>query len=64
MPILTSVLFDKNEWETPEKFNPGHLLDAEGTFVKREALTPFSAGKTTQSETHSTWTFPMFTSFF
>ncbi len=47
LPILTSVLFDKNEWETPESFNPGHFLDAEGKFVKREAFLPFSAGNAT-----------------
>ncbi|XP_059197224.1 uncharacterized protein LOC131977799 [Centropristis striata] len=45
MPMLTSVMFDKTEWETPDTFNPGHFLDAEGKFVKREALLPFSAGK-------------------
>lgn len=45
LPILTSVLFDKAEWETPETFNPGHFLDAQGKFVKKEALLPFSAGK-------------------
>ncbi|XP_038572266.1 cytochrome P450 2J6-like [Micropterus salmoides] len=45
VPILTSVLFDKTEWETPDTFNPGHFLDAEGRFVKREALLAFSAGK-------------------
>lgn len=44
MPNLTSVLFDKNEWETPETFNPEHFLDAEGKFVRREAFLPFSAG--------------------
>ncbi|XP_041862608.1 cytochrome P450 2J2-like [Melanotaenia boesemani] len=45
MPNLTSVLFDKNEWETPDTFNPGHFLDAEGKFFRREAFLPFSAGK-------------------
>ncbi|XP_070816721.1 cytochrome P450 2J4-like [Chaetodon trifascialis] len=45
MPNLTTVLFDKTEWETPDSFNPGHFLDAEGKFVKREAFLPFSAGK-------------------
>ncbi|MBN3281733.1 CP2J2 protein, partial [Polyodon spathula] len=33
--VLSSVLFDKNEWQTPDPFNPGHFLDAEGKFVKR-----------------------------
>ncbi|KAK9519201.1 hypothetical protein VZT92_021943 [Zoarces viviparus] len=45
LPNLTTVLFDKTEWETPDTFNPGHFLDAEGKFVKREALLAFSAGK-------------------
>ncbi|KAM9358030.1 uncharacterized protein ABDE67_003530 [Symphorus nematophorus] len=45
LPMLTSVLFDKSEWETPDSFTPGHFLDAEGKFVKKEALLPFSAGK-------------------
>ncbi|XP_037626168.1 cytochrome P450 2J2-like isoform X2 [Sebastes umbrosus] len=45
MPNLTSVLFDKTEWETPDTFNPEHFLDAEGKFVRRDAFLPFSAGK-------------------
>lgn len=44
MPNLTSVLFDKNKWETPDTFNPEHFLDTEGKFVRREAFLPFSAG--------------------
>ncbi|XP_068174782.1 cytochrome P450 2J2-like [Antennarius striatus] len=43
--MLASVLFDKNEWETPHVFNPQHFLDSEGQFRKRDAFLPFSAGK-------------------
>ncbi|CAI5639976.1 unnamed protein product [Oreochromis niloticus] len=43
--ILSSVLFDKNEWETPDVFNPEHFLDSEGKFQKRDAFLPFLAGK-------------------
>ncbi|KAJ8335086.1 hypothetical protein SKAU_G00407250 [Synaphobranchus kaupii] len=45
IPLLTSVLFDKTQWQTPHEFNPGHFLDAEGQFVKRDAFMPFSAGR-------------------
>uniref|UniRef100_A0A8C1Z0Q2 Cytochrome P450 2J2-like n=1 Tax=Cyprinus carpio TaxID=7962 RepID=A0A8C1Z0Q2_CYPCA len=42
---LTSVLFDESEWETPYSFNPGHFLDVEGKFRRRDAFLPFSLGK-------------------
>ncbi|KAF1385789.1 hypothetical protein PFLUV_G00111420 [Perca fluviatilis] len=42
---IPKVLFDKNEWETPDTFNPGHFLNEEGKFVKRAAFIPFSTGK-------------------
>ncbi|KPP56234.1 hypothetical protein Z043_126185 [Scleropages formosus] len=44
MATLHSVLFDEIEWETPFAFNPGHFLDAEGKFRRRDAFLPFSAG--------------------
>ncbi|XP_032728231.1 cytochrome P450 2W1 [Lontra canadensis] len=45
IPLLSSVLLDKTQWETPHQFNPGHFLDAKGRFVKRAAFLPFSAGR-------------------
>uniref|UniRef100_A0A8C9SGK4 Uncharacterized protein n=1 Tax=Scleropages formosus TaxID=113540 RepID=A0A8C9SGK4_SCLFO len=36
IPLLTSTLC---------KLNPGHFLDAEGRFVKKDAFLPFSAGE-------------------
>ncbi|XP_068175789.1 cytochrome P450 2J6-like [Antennarius striatus] len=45
VPNLTSVLLDKNEWETPFTFNPGHFLSKEGKFERRAAFIPFSVGK-------------------
>ncbi|XP_070836480.1 cytochrome P450 2K1-like [Chaetodon trifascialis] len=44
-PLLTSVLYDESEWESPETFNPSHFLDKEGKFIRREAFLPFSAGR-------------------
>lgn len=45
VPLLSSVLLDETQWETPRQFNPGHFLAADGCFVKREAFLPFSAGR-------------------
>ncbi|XP_070836479.1 cytochrome P450 2K1-like [Chaetodon trifascialis] len=44
-PLLTSVLYDESEWESPHSFNPSHFLDEEGKFIRREAFMPFSAGR-------------------
>ncbi|XP_010786443.1 cytochrome P450 2K1-like [Notothenia coriiceps] len=45
LPLLTSVLQDESEWETPHTFNPSHFLDKEGKFIRRDASMPFSAGR-------------------
>ncbi|XP_028818308.1 cytochrome P450 2J6-like [Denticeps clupeoides] len=44
LTILGSVLFDQSEWETPDRFNPDHFLNAEGKFRKPDAFMPFSGG--------------------
>ncbi|KAJ1108893.1 hypothetical protein NDU88_006263, partial [Pleurodeles waltl] len=44
IPILTSVLHDPKQWETPEEFNPAHFLDKKGALRNRAAFMPFSAG--------------------
>nr|XP_057901951.1 cytochrome P450 2K1-like [Doryrhamphus excisus] len=44
-PLLTSVLYDEDEWEKPYSFHPAHFLDKDGNFVKRDAFMPFSAGR-------------------
>ncbi|XP_023265794.1 cytochrome P450 2K1-like [Seriola lalandi dorsalis] len=45
LPLLTSVLYDESEWESPHTFNPSHFLDGEGNFIRRDAFMPFSAGR-------------------
>ncbi|XP_069584358.1 cytochrome P450 2K1-like isoform X2 [Ranitomeya imitator] len=45
IPLLTSVLYDKNHFVKADEFYPEHFLDSSGNFVRNEAFMPFSAGK-------------------
>nr|XP_033791784.1 cytochrome P450 2K6-like [Geotrypetes seraphini] len=45
IPLLASVLNDQTQFEKPEQFNPQHFLDSAGSFVKKDAFMPFSAGR-------------------
>ncbi|XP_066451663.1 cytochrome P450 2K4-like isoform X2 [Eleutherodactylus coqui] len=44
IPLLHSVLRDKNYFEKPYEFHPEHFLDSEGKMKKIEAFIPFSIG--------------------
>uniref|UniRef100_A0A3Q1B2T6 Cytochrome P450, family 2, subfamily R, polypeptide 1 n=1 Tax=Amphiprion ocellaris TaxID=80972 RepID=A0A3Q1B2T6_AMPOC len=43
-PLLTSVLYDDSEWESPHTFNHAHFLNQEGKFIWRDVFMVFSAG--------------------
>ncbi|XP_044290508.1 cytochrome P450 2J4-like [Varanus komodoensis] len=44
LPDVSSAMFDPEQWETPEQFNPHHFLDKDGNFMPKDAFLPFGAG--------------------
>ncbi|XP_042751018.1 cytochrome P450 2H1-like [Lagopus leucura] len=44
-PLLSPILHDSKEFPNPEKFDPEHFLNANGTFRKSDYFLPFSTGK-------------------
>uniref|UniRef100_UPI00358EFA88 cytochrome P450 2C23-like isoform X1 n=1 Tax=Myxine glutinosa TaxID=7769 RepID=UPI00358EFA88 len=45
IPLLSSILQDKTQWEKPYEFYPKHFLDNNGCLRKRDAFLPFSLGR-------------------
>ncbi|XP_044146828.1 cytochrome P450 2C5-like [Bufo gargarizans] len=45
IPLLTSVLYDKDHFAKADEFYPEHFLDSSGNFLRKEAFMPFSAGR-------------------